>query len=292
MKVCVQLGDQQLSVAGNLDGIFPKIVLPVPDPNYDPIPWRKEGQLPQSGLFESRVGQGPEIKGTDASLITEENCKNRIESDAEDKFPENGNEDGEADGKLSLEKSKDAGLKSDIQLVWEDQEPSTKDFMPDRKGAPHLSPDYDAQHVDPRQSSDWDATKSAFENKAAASDKEEPKGILYDAFCALMEENRIRLKRPQVAVARDEPKSKDQHEKQRDHVQLNAEIKTAQDAVMKKRQQLNTLQKKLSEMRAPKNSKNGANFAKRRQQVVAKIKEVRDSIRASNQRIMDLREER
>lgn len=95
------------------------------------------------------------------------------------------------------------------------------------------------------------------------------------------------------AVTKKAPPSKRQHAEHRADVSTNRTIKSSTDAKMKKGQQMSKLRSQLATFPPrPSDPKKAVAWAARKKALQDRIKGVRDSIRATSQRVMNLRRSR
>lgn len=95
------------------------------------------------------------------------------------------------------------------------------------------------------------------------------------------------------AVTTKAPPSKLQHAQNRAQVKNSTTIKTAQDAKLRKGQAMAKLRTQLATFPPrPSDAKKAAAWTQRKQALLNRIKSVRDSMRATDQRVMSLRARR
>jgi hypothetical protein len=121
-------------------------------------------------------------------------------------------------------------------------------------------------------------------------EKPRVKGIGEDGFRAILNEERARRGLEAFAADKVPPPSKAEHAKHRAKVDNSAQIKKAQDNKMKKQASLQAMQTRLRKMsKRPTNPEQAKVWADRRQALMDKIKEQRDSIRFTDSRIAKMR---
>jgi hypothetical protein len=124
----------------------------------------------------------------------------------------------------------------------------------------------------------------------AGFEKPRVKGIGEDGFRAILNEERARRGLEAFAADKVPPPSKAEHAKHRAKVDNSAQIKKAQDNKMKKQASLQAMQTRLRKMsKRPTNPEQAKVWADRRQALMDKIKEQRDSIRFTDSRIAKMR---
>lgn len=140
------------------------------------------------------------------------------------------------------------------------------------------------------------ATACNFCLSIAGFEKREPeikprvKGIGEDGFRAILNEERERRGLAAFAADKAPTPSKAEHAKHRAKVDNSAKIKKAQDNKMKKQASLQAMQARLRKMsKRPANPEQAKVWADRRQAMMDKIKEQRDSIRFTDSRIAKMR---
>lgn len=147
--------------------------------------------------------------------------------------------------------------------------------------------------VNPLSPEGFDQT---FQRVAEAS-KPRPKGIGEDWFRSLLRKGlqnaQANKERNALATASD-PTGKQQHGDHKADGKLARTAKVAQDHKMKKQQALRELQKRLAAVNSkrPKDPTKVQAWSDRRQALVKKIAEKRESMRFSDKRVASLREER
>lgn len=133
--------------------------------------------------------------------------------------------------------------------------------------------------------------------QVAAATKPRPKGIGEDWFRNMLRSGlqnaQANKERNALALASD-PTAKQQHGDHKADGKLARTAKVAQDHKMKKQQALRELQKRLAAINSkrPKDPTKVQAWSERRQALVKKIAEKRESMRFSDKRVASLREER
>lgn len=121
-------------------------------------------------------------------------------------------------------------------------------------------------------------------------EKPRVKGIGEDGFRAILNEERARRGLAAFAADKEPAPSKAEHAKHRAKVDNSKQIKKAQDNKMRKQSNLTAMQTRLRKMsKRPTNPEQAKVWNDRRQALMAKIKEQRDSIRFTDSRIAKMR---